>query len=1757
MGKPCFSRIIKFFAIALLGAAAAIAVIAVLSSPATAQAPGGGGGDTEKPWDTDNLRYTQGSTTYTAKNFRVPYHKYGSYATDTTASRRAKNACQGGGIADGFFQTDAAGRNDFPELSRDDDGDWEISATGSKTSGCAAFVDAQLQMAARARTNGGYYLDSAGNLQKAVVASSRFLVAPASRTRTYTSWGTTFTGVDPNLVAHGSYLDGGRTGAQIPVSRYGQVPDAVKPYGLVESAATVGCTNAANRGLARITGDGADYYLARTDNQLADRQGAANSPARVSSPQPSGAWEPSAAALSAENERVIKTAGTYYRQRDGIPIPYTRITWYAVVHFGRCDYQRFLLASQDRGSDSNMSALCPAGMHPRGQDGFWVIGSGTGRTLSSLNGETKVKAADRYWCRSDVRYRLAYTAEEHSGYDPPPGITVADDGDVFFAFGRSGCFYTAMSMSAGECEYAFPVPRCDDSGTARDFSETELGKHTIGAKFSPDSDGSTDCGVPVAPVLATFTADPCVTATLEIYENRIAGGDAEPGVISSDRTLAVAAGRTTFDLDVTSPHPLTASPPRDATAGTGDPDGCADGSESRADHAASSGAAARRQSPAPTYAASGRTDTAAPPNDADGDIDYSGAVRNMAHRYASRVAENTCSVKRSEADAELALLEAREAAFTRWLSDYKTAADSNASRMRSYRRVSYQSGAQLRVLRFNDLEQSKADYAAARAPLYTALSGVLVTAKTNYDTTTDRTTGASRASVIPAASDSGCVAHYTAEITRLKNLFAAAEKTATDAIKPAERAVNAVRIAAVPHIDIPIPSSVRLPDISHTPGRTETVEECPATGTPPNCTRSPRQGETCPQGVCADSPRTRTIQYYTCRGHRGVVDEGAVVGTYKGSARSKSYRGTYTAASRGESTSTSCPGWRFSGSTPSSAVSWVLGSYPSASRLPALSSPAAAEGLRSLNKLAVLGSYHTGHADRGNLEAASADTRNSDASFTATAGTASGPAAVATWQSAYKTAYDNAFTQATGHMSGTAWGSFDWRYETTTLNWGSYQEDGATAFSASTATPRDGTGCDLVRVAADGTVAVEATRLDYETSSYGKGNVYSTRTDAQRTCKIRRTRTPELLLMYAPSVVSGTDTSKTADSRLDSDSAASNAEFFYVDYQPTADAERFKLYDEAEVFAVKASLADRAPVLCYQPGEALVAHVGAKGIDAVHKAVFRNASGFAGGNKTHCYRHPSSAQLGSPPRPAFAFFDDTAHSAMDSVSVVWQQPNPKIVSKLGSTDDLKMMANSVALVANTVAYADATRTSSFYGTYYTFPTDSSTESPSGWDISGHPTLTLTSTFRQHVAQAKDAAAKTPTTHTMVFKFVDCVFGIEDVAFVDNIASPYALLSKDGVVAGWKPEYGDTNHSDYNTPIDEWDYGWKQTYDSDPHSSPTWYYPAFSTYEGALRLDGRQDSNGNPITYGRNTQGGFAHPSYTLENTAADGMGWGIVYEDKVGKQQPVWAIYAPPVPGDYTLQAIEVCGTGNLGAGGANPAATTGIPAARRIGTPATPPPASGAWEEWKTSGWNYQDNPVMLWSVDDDPDREDKWEIKTSDSSANLPRKPHNNLEFATEDSTVAALDVFTDTSNTPPAGQSRLEDQDMILANFEMVTLGELESNPDDTNPGLRERAQKGGITCGYNWWYCFRPAPAGYRLWGKEWMSKRQLCVGFNFRLHRWSTTADDVFVSTLDNTDRNERGIPIRLRLGYIVGGVPRAGEPHPDSYYDIQPPASIC
>ena len=1424
MGKPCFSKVIKFFAVALLGAAAAIAAVAVLSSPAAAHNHGGGGDGDDYPWDTDNLRYADGS--YNARSFNIPYHNYDSYS--------GAPACQKN-VADAFFQAGGSvgAVNDFPYLGwvADADGNesWAVQESGVRNDGCDEFVAQQDKMQNQIRRNGGYYLDISGKLQKlSGDPPSRFSV----RSSNYVHW-----------IEKGS-------GFSMDVN--------------------------GNPGWVRSGND----YLERVDGYRSVR---ADGDSSVRAIYPSSTtW-----VLPTENSSRYGQFGA---------------RWHGAVSRG------FVRVAKPRTNQIGFLpeniGMCPAGFHPRGEDSVDRIGSYTGRTLSGLS-QNLGAVADGHWCRSDLRFARAFETQNH-GVDLHPaaaGMTGA-----FQSYGRLNCYYTAFSSaphgSSGTegirpassgglvCSYLFPIPQCDpdtDNGSDsdwRDYTAEELkdiADDLGSAKF--DKDDGDACPPEPTPDpqdntprnAASFSDPACVTATLSIYENRVVGSDAEPGVTTSDQTLAVAAGRTAWDLDITSPHHNTASPPRDIASTPADATGCADGSESRADHSSDAGSAVRKNTGAGVDLALPTSSTASqsthPPHSKgfrSAGTDYTGAVRNIAHRYASNVAENTCAAKRAEAELVLSEMKARRLRFQRYIDSYESSLDAAIGVFGGYR-SNTQTGSDLglKVRQYNAEEARRAGYVALRKAHLDNLKLALADAESAYQAASSQS--------VTALSNSGCVAAYDTKITNLRTV----QKNAEDAfpstvssragISSVNTHLRNFNAQAGPNLNVGSPTftPATLPVLSRPSppswgitgwptSRTEYFCNVPAgesgyslnsdnectkqvTSTTSFIQRGTRRvnGKIVPNWVCPTgySPywtvcrRTdtstgtvsRTITYFSTETYSSGPHTGTITGSYTDPTTGTTYTKTvgYSRTFTGRRSCQQATGYnsyprtcgtashRASGRTPAQAKAMVEGTKPAATPTPGFSPPTKPAAHANVSDFWLLGKYHPQHPDRSNLKAASTSDRDAAAInlgslsagniATAATGATYTPQNIANlyvptswtgttaasrrsdlqtetndYKTAYTSAYNNAYTQATTDMGSTAttstWNRFDWRYQTSTLDWGSYQEDTATTYSGwvaqagETEADRNGTGCDLINVAADGTVSVEATRLDYETSKYGKGSVFGTRTDAQRTCKIRRTRTPELLLEYQPSAPSGTDTSKAAA-------------FWHVNYQPTAASERFKLYDEAEVFAVKASLADRAPVLCYQPGEALVAHVGAKGIDAVHKAVFRNASGFAGGNKTHCYRHPSSAQLGSPPRPAFAFFDDTAHSAMDSVSVVWQQPNPKIVSKLGSTDDLKMMANSVALVANAVAYADATRTSSFYGTYYTFPTDSSVESPSGWDISGHPTLTLTSTFRQHVAQAKDAAAKTPTSHAMVFKFVDCVFGIEDVAFVDNIASPYALQTE--------------------------------------------------------------------------------------------------------------------------------------------------------------------------------------------------------------------------------------------------------------------------------------------------------------------------------------------------------------------------------------------
>ena len=225
---------VGFAAVAFLGA---VLFWSAAANPTAADSHGNSnrGRITTKPWDTDNLVYTQGTASYSAENFRVPFHQYGGYRTTAGASPAAREACRSGGVADAFFQTDSGrGCNDFPVLAGTTSASgtaWAETATGTKNTGCVKFVDTQLTMAPLARSNGGYYLDSQGNLSRADdVSAVRFLAAPAARTRTYGTW---------------SQSRPARTGYQ-SLSRASSsdsaIPTTVKAYGiLAHTASEAGC----------------------------------------------------------------------------------------------------------------------------------------------------------------------------------------------------------------------------------------------------------------------------------------------------------------------------------------------------------------------------------------------------------------------------------------------------------------------------------------------------------------------------------------------------------------------------------------------------------------------------------------------------------------------------------------------------------------------------------------------------------------------------------------------------------------------------------------------------------------------------------------------------------------------------------------------------------------------------------------------------------------------------------------------------------------------------------------------------------------------------------------------------------------------------------------------------------------------------------------------------------------------------------------------------------------------------------------------------------------------------------------------------------------------------------------------------------------------------------------------------------------------------------------------------------------------------
>ena len=563
MGFPAFAKIFRYGILAAVALAAALLAAIALATPAAAARPGGGRGLPQLV-DTDNLKYWAGGYTYSAKSFGIPYLEPNNRGTEA--------ACGGGGVADAFFQRSAI-RNDMPVV---DTSKTEFALTTPAAAGaCTTFVQEQNRAQMEAGSNGGYYLDVEGRLRRGLpqhFATDR--VAGNDRV------------VSSNSSSNGFWVSNGRihyTTLTYPFASYVRRVD-------LEVGSDVQYA---------VVPTGTKFVIPATPVAKSARSGGSVN------------WVPD---FSQVSDVTISNAKA--------------LRWGAFQgggHFG---------------------SYCPSLLHPRGEDAVRRIGTGTGRTLSSLKLEANVQKANEFWCRSDKRYVISYETEIEPGVtcsstdSAPPcpsRFELPPDGEEARYYGRVNCYRTVLELKTtatsqtdrNSCAYIFPLPQCTHNGTKHRLNSVQIAKHQIGAvfpfasdgttacdtnpqctdggtkrdmtdaelqsyrtargaSFIPASDGSTPCTAAVAAsAAADFTSDACVTAILEIYENRPKGFNAEPGVRADHRTITANAANPAFDLDVAAAHPGTASPPRAAS----DPSGCADGSEDRADHGTADSAA--------------------------------------------------------------------------------------------------------------------------------------------------------------------------------------------------------------------------------------------------------------------------------------------------------------------------------------------------------------------------------------------------------------------------------------------------------------------------------------------------------------------------------------------------------------------------------------------------------------------------------------------------------------------------------------------------------------------------------------------------------------------------------------------------------------------------------------------------------------------------------------------------------------------------------------------------------------------------------------------------------------------------------------------------------------------------------------------------------------------------------------------------------------------------------------------------------------
>ena len=498
MGNFGLYRLLRCVLLGAASLAAAFVAAVILAAPAAANQEGSGNDPSEKNWDSDNLRFGG----YSSASFRIPSHSYGT----ATAPRYSHAACGHGGIADGFYQT-RSDVNDFPVLQYTG-GAHSMKAWSSSSLACDEFVRAQERMATEATTNGGHWLDKNGNLQETALPS-RIASRPSSLA--YSTWENKRS--YPGQFAFYGTLSLRKNGNAYFYQGNNPFTSAVTQDASYQRRLDVFGTDAPSADWA-IYPDGATLEVVWGDQ---------------TSPTGRYLYFNWAAANSQDSTKI----------RGKIAMN----TGVAAVGFNR-----HLTAAQS-------ANLCPAGFHSRGEDSVGRIGSTTGRTLSHLS-HAEGQIADRFWCRSDLRFLRKFYPNTRPGVALHPQAQSMSATAAFYVYGRVNCFYTAdrypadttnpdpapgsqttglisLGDNAYDCEYPYhPLPLCDpdpDNGSNTDwraYTKTEIDRHgQTGQRFRRAA--GADCGASGPPSQAGFTADPCVTAGLSIYENRPSGENAD------------------------------------------------------------------------------------------------------------------------------------------------------------------------------------------------------------------------------------------------------------------------------------------------------------------------------------------------------------------------------------------------------------------------------------------------------------------------------------------------------------------------------------------------------------------------------------------------------------------------------------------------------------------------------------------------------------------------------------------------------------------------------------------------------------------------------------------------------------------------------------------------------------------------------------------------------------------------------------------------------------------------------------------------------------------------------------------------------------------------------------------------------------------------------------------------------------------------------------------------------------------------------